>query len=112
MGKVCEQLNNLGVAMDEVAVKVHKAQERLSLFDGVQDWPLHNHVNLHRIHSQTIQGDNEAQIFDRGAVEICLAKIHVEVVVTESLEDRVDVTAVFIKRGRINKDVIKIDYNI
>ena len=110
--KVHEWLNDLGVAVDEVVVKVCKAQERLNLLDSMWGQPAHNHVNLHRIHSQTIWGDDEAQIFDRGTVEICLAKVHMEVVVMESLEDRVDMAAMFVERGGIDEDVIKIDYDI
>ena len=44
--------------------------------------------------------------------KIHLAKVHMEVVVTESLEDRADMATVFIKRSRINEDVIEIDYDI
>lgn len=76
----------VGEALDESAVKVGKAQERLYLLLIVGSWPFSDSSHLDRVHRDSTIRDDQSQILDLGLSKLTLLRLQIEFVEAKSFQ--------------------------
>src|ERR1700679_1175924 len=69
-GEPRERDNNVGIAMNEPSIEVTKTQKGLNILNFTRFWPVHNDLNLILGHSESVGGDNKAEVLDTIFVEL------------------------------------------
>ena len=74
--------------------------------------PIHDDLDLVRIHGKTIFGEDEPQVFDSVFGEETLVRLGVKCIESETSEYFLYMLDVIVGIVRKNKDVVEIDNNI
>src|SRR5437899_6146777 len=89
-------------------VEVGKSEEGLDVFDFLRLRPVVDCLDLFRSHGEPLRREAEAEIFDRGGMELTLFRFSVELVFAEASEDFFDVSFVRLLVLGVDEDVIKV----
>ena len=96
---------------DEFTVVTDESKEALyftEVFHG--RFPLSNGIHFSGIDSDGAVGDDVAKVFDMRGGEVTFLEFAVPLVVAKAFEYEVDVTGMCFNVGRINEDVIEVNY--
>ncbi|KIM65148.1 hypothetical protein SCLCIDRAFT_113418, partial [Scleroderma citrinum Foug A] len=106
-GKPCEGNNDVGVVVDESTVKVHESEEGLNVLNFPQFQPIGNGLNFLCRHGESVRRETETEVLGGGGMELTLLWLGEEIVLSEALEDFVDVFLMGLKvLGEVHEDAI------
>ena len=91
MGKLRERNDNVGVVVNETSVEVCKSKEGLDVLHFPWFWPIGDGLNFLHRHGKSIRGKTETEVLSGGGVELTFLWLGKEIVLSEMLEDFVDV---------------------
>jgi len=77
VGEASKRNNDVGIIVDEVAIKVGKAKERLNLLDILGSRPFEDGINLGLRHRNAGRRDNEAEEFCRLDGKFAFFRLHI-----------------------------------
>src|SRR5712672_3385440 len=104
-----ERVCNVGIILDEVTVKVAKAQEGLEFLNGLWLGPFGDTGNLGRVHGDGSFGNDDAEVFDRSLVERAFLGFEEEVVFLEAGKDVVGKCVKEWQGGVEEENIIEVD---
>ena len=111
VGKPCKGNNNVGVVVDELAIKVLESEEGLNVLNFLQFQPIGNGLNFLCRHGESVRRETETKVFGGGGMEFTLLWLGEEIVLSEVSEDFMDVFLMGLEVLAVYQDVIQIDDN-
>src|SRR5438445_13597573 len=89
-------------------VEVGKSEEGLDVFDFPRLRPVTDCLDLFRSHGEPLRREAEAEVFDRGGMELTLFRFSIELLFAEASEDFLDMSLVRLLVLGVDEDVIQI----
>ena len=97
--------------MDELTVEVHKSEEGLDVLNFPQFRPIGDGLNFLRRYGESVGRKTETEVLSGGGMELTFLWLGEEIVLSEALEDFVDVFLMGLEVLGVYQDVIQIDNN-
>ena len=92
-------------------VKVHESKEGLNILNFPRFSPIGNGLNFLRGHGESVGRETETEVLGGGGMELTFLWLGKKIVLSEALEDFVDVFLMGLKVLGVYQDVIQIDNN-
>ena len=109
--KAGKRKDDFGVMGNEASIEVGESEEGLDILDFPGLRPVEDGLDLRLRHSESVSGEDVAEVLHGVRVEFALVRAGVELVLPESPEDFLDVLPMILEIIRVDKDVVQIDYN-
>src|ERR1700676_4244345 len=106
-----EQNYNVGVIVNELAVEVCEAKERLNVLHLAGFWPILNGADFDGVHRKTCWRQNVSEVFDSRNIEDAFRCTSKKPIFAEASEHLAHLRAVKLGGVGENKNVVKIDDN-
>src|SRR5258705_12687739 len=97
--------------MDKLPIEVHKGKEGLDLLDLCWGQPLHNSVDLCRIHGNMVFQDDQSEVFNLLLLKLAFLWLEKQPLPSEGSKDLADNLPVFREGGGVDKDVVHVAYD-
>src|ERR1700689_3779784 len=104
-----EQDYDIGVVVNELAVEVSEAQERLNVLDFPRFRPIADDFYLVLSHAKACGRQDKPKVFHAGHMELAFGGLHVEAGLAQSAEDFPNVLLVGLLIIRVNEYVVNVD---
>ncbi len=99
---------NFREVLDEPLVEVHKPYEGLDVLYFCQLWPVHDSLDLNRVHCYMVFGDDEPKVVHLSMFEFAFLQLEEQLVGMEGLEYLSSDPPMVCKGGGVDKDVIHV----
>ena len=110
-GKPRERNDDVGVVMDESTVEVRESEEGLDVLNFPHFRPVGDGLNFLHRHGESVRRETETEVLSGGGMELTFLWLGKEIVLSEALEDFVDVFLMGLEVLGVYQDVIQIDDN-
>lgn len=99
---------NIGISIDEAAIKIGKAKEDLDIIDGGRDRPFYDSDNIVGFYGNTIERNDETEEGDGGSVEATFFELVGQSKIAKPWQNFLDIYNMLLKYVGINEDIVEI----
>src|SRR5258708_11071237 len=99
---------NFREVLDEPLVEVHKPYEGLDVLYFCQLWPVHDSLDLNRVHRYMVFGDDEPKVVHLLTFKFAFLQLEKQLVGTEDLEYLSSDPPMVCEGGRVDEDVVHV----
>src|SRR5580658_702588 len=108
-GEVAEGFCDLGIVLNEPAIKIAETQEALNFLLGFWGGPFRNSLDLDGVHLNLSFRDNDTEVFDSSLFKVAFVGFQIEIIILEYLKHARDESSMGVEIFGEDEYIIDVD---